>query len=177
MSELTIDTGEMKPASVRRARGGDLIIRTDGKGGEHREFAPGSIWAQLSREDPLKKKLFFVVTTGPARDRGSRGERKIERDLPSGRRIRIFREGASFGVENRREKKMEPTDHILQLEIGDALHIAMYMENVHIEHRRERIDLDEIEAKEKKKRGREAAHGNADEHRRHLGNACRSRGR
>lgn len=144
---------------VRRSRGKDLIIRTKESGEEHREFASGSHWSRLERGDPDKMGLYYLVTTGERKlQTSSRGERKIERELPSGKTIRIFREGTSFKVKNYQGEKnpdryagtkdgSDPANHEYWLSALDACHIAMFFDNVLIEPRRENLgDLgDEVQ--------------------------------
>lgn len=146
MPDLSFRTTTEGQPKVRRGRGGDLIVRTLEDDREERKFRSASHWARLDHGDPDKEAMYFVVTTGPAKlQTSSKGERKIEVDLPSGRHLRIFREGASFGVQNYSDpKNPDPTDHLYRLCAQDACHLAKFMDNVEIQPQTERIgELDD----------------------------------
>ena len=116
---------------ARQAGEMDLKIDADPVGPPPRELPKGTVWDEIERMDPRKELSYHVATTA---------ERKCERALPSGRRIRIFREGTAGQYTCRATGKQDT--HEFRLEARDALALARDP-GILIEFARERIELTE----------------------------------
>lgn len=139
-----------KPDGVRRFRGGAVVVRRE-NGIERRSFDAGSDWAEINQRKKDEELLFHVVTTGPRRDHGAPGQKKCEFTLPSGRLLRVFRDGCAQGHVERATKTPDPGDQIYKLRVSDACWIALHREDIDIQYTLEKIDLTEKPVKSKER--------------------------
>jgi hypothetical protein len=109
----------------------NLKIEADPVEAEPRKLPKGSVWEDIQRMDPRKELTYHVSTTA---------ERKCERTLPSGRALRIFRDGTAAQYTCRATGERDT--HEFRLEARDALALAKDP-NIVIEFRRERFEITE----------------------------------
>ena len=115
-----------------------ITVTADPVGPPPVEIQKGTIWQEIAEgRVPADKELQFAVNT--------RGDRKLERKLPSGKMLRIFRPGIARQYTCRATGQQDQEE--FRLRASDAL--ALYRDpSLKIEFRRERYEIDAVPAKE-----------------------------